>query len=54
MLLCTLYPRGWGNVPSLIKVDEKDDVISEDSDAMGRWHGDDEGKHVINEGIEGL
>ena len=41
-------------LPSLVEVDQKDEVISEDSNSVGRWHDDDECKDVINKRIEGL
>lgn len=41
-------------VPSLAEVNEKHHVISETGQSVGRWHGDDEGKHVIDEGVERL
>lgn len=41
-------------VPSLVEVNEKHYVVSETGQSVGRWHGDDEGKHVIDEGIECL
>ena len=38
--------------PSLVEVDYKDQVIPEDGNAVGGWHGDDEGKYIINESVE--
>ena len=40
--------------PSLIQVYKEHHVISEAGEAMRRRHGDDEGKDIINEGIESL
>lgn len=42
------------HIPSLVKVDEKHHIISETGQSVGRWHGDDEGKHVVDEGIKCL
>ena len=48
-------PTTWALVlPSLVEVNEEDDVISETGQSVGGWHGDDEGEHVVDEGIEGL
>lgn len=41
-------------VPSLVEVDEKHHVISETGQSVGRWHGDDEGKHIVDESVECL
>lgn len=41
-------------VPSLVKVNEEHNVVSETGQSVGRWHGDDEGEHVVDEGIECL
>lgn len=40
--------------PTLIQVDEEDDVVAEASETMSRRHSDDEGKNVVDEGVEGL
>ena len=42
------------DLPSLVEVDEENEVISKDCDAVGRWHDDYECKHIIDECIEGL
>ena len=42
------------NVPSLVEVDNEDQVIPEHSNTVWGWHGDDEGKHIINERVECL
>lgn len=42
------------HVPSLVEVNEKHNIISETGQSVRCWHGDDEGKHVIDEGIECL
>jgi len=42
------------DLPSLIKVDQEHKVISKHSNAVGGWHDNDEGKDIINEGVEGL
>ena len=41
-------------LPSLVQVDEEDHVVSETGQPMGRRHGDDEGKYIIDEGVESL
>lgn len=41
-------------VPSLVEVNEKHHIVSKTGQSVGRWHGDDEGKHVVDEGIECL
>ncbi len=41
-------------VPSLVEVNKKHHIVSETSKSVGRWHCDDEGKHIIDEGIESL
>lgn len=41
-------------IPSLIEVNEKDHIISETSQSVRCRHGDDEGEHVVDEGIECL
>lgn len=40
--------------PSLVKVHEKHHVVPEAGQPVGGGHGDDEGEHVVNEGVEGL
>lgn len=40
--------------PSLVKVDKEHKIISENSNAMRGGHDNDEGKDIINEGVEGL
>lgn len=42
------------NVPSLVEVNEKHDIISETCQSVRRWHGDDKGKHIVDEGVECL
>lgn len=42
------------DLPSLIEVDQKHKVISKHSNAVGGWHDNDEGKDIINEGVECL
>lgn len=41
-------------VPSLVKVNEKNHIVSEAGQSVGRRHGDDEGKDVIYESVECL
>ncbi len=41
-------------LPSLVEVDEKDNIISETCQPMSCWHGDYESKYVIYERVEGL
>lgn len=41
-------------VPSLVEVNEKHNVVPETGQSVWRWHGDDEGKHIVDEGIECL
>lgn len=41
-------------VPSLVEVNEEHHIVSETGQSVGRRHGDDEGKHIIDEGIECL
>lgn len=41
-------------IPSLVKVNEKDHVVSETRQSVGSRHGDDEGKHVVDEGVKCL
>lgn len=41
-------------VPSLVEVNEKHHIVPETGQSVGRWHGDDEGKHVVDEGVECL
>lgn len=41
-------------IPSLVKVDKKHHIISETGQSVRGWHGDDEGKHIVDEGIECL
>lgn len=36
------------------KVDQEHKIISKHSNAVGGWHDNDEGKDIINEGVEGL
>ena len=38
----------------LVKEDKKNDVIAEACDAVGGRHGNQEGEHVVNEGVEEL
>lgn len=40
--------------PSLVEVDEEDQVVPETGQAVGGGHGDDEGEDVIDESVEGL
>ena len=40
--------------PSLIQVDDEDDVVAETRKAMRGWHDDDECEHVINERVKRL
>lgn len=40
--------------PSLVKVHKKHHVVPEAGQPVGGGHGDDEGEHVVNEGVEGL
>lgn len=40
--------------PSLVQVDQEDHVIPEAGQPVGCGHGDDEGKDIIDEGVEGL
>lgn len=40
--------------PSLVKVDQEDHVVPEAGQPVGGGHGDDEGKDVVDEGVEGL
>lgn len=40
--------------PSLVEVNEKHHIIPETGQSVGSWHGDDEGKHIVDEGIECL
>lgn len=40
--------------PSLVKVDEEHEIISEHSNAMRGRHDNDEGKDIIDERVEGL
>lgn len=40
--------------PSLVKVHEEHHVVPEACQPVGRGHGDDEGKDVVDEGVEGL
>ena len=39
---------------SLVQVDKKHCIVPETGEEMGGRYGDDEGKDVINEGVEGL
>lgn len=41
-------------LPSLIQIEEENNIISETGKSVSRGHGDDECKNVINESIEGL
>lgn len=43
-----------GSLPSLVEVNEKDDVVSKAGQPVGRRHGDDEGEHVVDEGVKSL
>lgn len=43
-----------GCVPSLVEVNEEHHIVSEAGESVGRRHGDDEGKHVVDEGVESL
>lgn len=40
--------------PSLVQVHEKHHVVPEAGQPVGGGHGDDEGEHVVNEGVESL
>jgi len=42
------------DVPSLVEVDDEDDVVTETRKSVSGWHGDDECKHVVNERVERL
>ncbi len=42
------------NSPSLVHVDYKNEVVAEAGDPVGGWHFDDEGKEVVDEGVESL
>lgn len=41
-------------VPSLVEVNEEDRVVSKAGQSVWRRHGDDEGKYVVDEGVECL
>lgn len=43
-----------GIIPSLVEVDEKDDIVSEAGQPVGRGHGDDKGENVVDEGVKSL
>ena len=40
--------------PSLVDVDQKDEVISEHTEAMQPGHLDDKGEQVVNDGVQEL
>ena len=42
------------DIPSLVQVDKKHNIISEHCHPMQCWHGDDKRKHIINECTECL
>ncbi len=42
------------NSPCLVHVDYKNEVVAETGDPMGGGHFDDEGKEVVDEGVESL
>lgn len=42
------------HLPSLVKVNKENYIIPETGQSMGCWHRDDEGEHIINEGVECL
>lgn len=42
------------NSPSLVHVDDKNNVIPEARYSMRSWHFDDECKEIVNESVEGL
>lgn len=46
--------RDVSTLPSLVEVNEEDDIVSEAGQPVGRRHGDDKGENVIDEGVEGL
>lgn len=41
-------------VPSLVEVNEEDHVVSEAGQSVRRWHGDDEGEHIVDKGVKCL
>lgn len=52
-----LYSQGGvacAHSPPLVKVDQEHHVISETGQSVGRGHGDDEGKDIINESVKSL
>ena len=43
-----------GNLPSLVEIDEENNIISETGKSMCCRHGDNEGKYIIYECIKSL
>jgi hypothetical protein len=43
-----------GIKPSLVKINEKDDIVSEATDSRHSRHTDNEGKQVVNESVQAL
>lgn len=41
-------------IPSLVEVNEKDDIVSEAGQPVGRRHGDDKGENVVDKGVKSL
>ena len=41
-------------LPSLIEIDKENDIVTETSQSVSRWHGDDESEDVIDECIKSL
>ena len=41
-------------LPSLVEVDDENNVVSETGQTVGGWHHDNESKHVIDECVERL
>ena len=53
--LCPQKTReGQPHSPSLVQVHEEHHVVPETRQPVGGGHGDDEGKDVVDEGVEGL
>lgn len=42
------------NLPSLVQINKKHDIISETSDSVGSWHGNNKRENVIDESVESL
>jgi hypothetical protein len=40
--------------PSLVQVDDEDNIISEDAESLEPWHGDEEREQIINDSVEEL